>query len=162
MSQWFQLDTPDTVSPVTFPSNVRTRLIQHQNAIGWRQILRGRFAMEWQRFQNDYYMKHRRKTKFIRTGDRWQKQFIDTISWDCWFEFLWNIRNGEVHGTTAESKALAQRRELNQEVNKLFAERGFMEPQVQALLDEDPEAQMRRPQHLTKNSWLASHGGRVR
>ena len=155
MSQWFQTDTPDIVSPVPYPSDVRT-LIQQQNVIGWRQILRGRFAREWQRIQNAYYMKHRRKTKFKRTGERWQKQFIVTI-WECWFE-LWKIRNGEVHGTTTESRSLAQRRELNREVNELFAERGFMDPQeVQVLLGDDPDAQMRRPQRLTKK--LVGYGG---
>ena len=158
MSQWFQMELPDIVSPVTFPADVRS-LIQHQNAIGWRQILRGRFAADWQQIQNAYYMKHRRKTKFKRTGERWQKQFIATI-WESWFE-LWSIRNGEVHGTTAESRARAQRREINREVNELFAERAFMEPQVQALLDTDPESQMRRPQRLTKN-WLAMAGPVIR
>ena len=45
MSQWLQPDTPDTVSPIIFPQDVR-RLIQSQNAIGWHQILRGRFSHE--------------------------------------------------------------------------------------------------------------------
>ena len=56
--QWFQLDTPDIVSPVTFPHQEVRVLIQRQNAIGWRQILRGRFSPEWQRIQNEDYMKH--------------------------------------------------------------------------------------------------------
>jgi hypothetical protein len=99
-------------------------------------------------------MKHRRKVKFKRTGERRQKQFIVTI-WECWFE-LWNIRNG-VNGTTAVSRARAQRREVNRDVNELFAEQGFMEPQVQVLLDGDSETQMRRLLRMTKN-WLAMAG----
>ena len=77
MSQWFQTDS-DSVSPVLFPSDLRN-LIQRQNAIGWRNILRGRFSHEWQRLQNDYDMKHHRKTRYKRTGARWQQKFITVI-----------------------------------------------------------------------------------
>ena len=92
MRQWFAADASDTVSPVLFPTEVR-QLIQSQNAIGWRQILRGRFSLEWQRIQNVYYMQHRKKISFKRTGDRWQKQLIIVI-WEAWFR-LWTLRNGE-------------------------------------------------------------------
>lgn len=40
-------------SPVTFPQEVRI-LIQRQNAIGWRHVLRGRFSHEWESIQNAY------------------------------------------------------------------------------------------------------------
>ena len=109
MRQWFDKDAPDNVSPVLFPPYVR-QLIQRQNAIGWRQILRGRFASDWQRIQYEYYMQHRRKTSFKRTGERWQQQFILVI-WGAWFR-LWTIRNGELHGTTSATRAQAQRREV--------------------------------------------------
>ena len=42
IGQWLDEDTPDIVSPVLFPPDVR-QLILSQNAIGWRQIMRGRF-----------------------------------------------------------------------------------------------------------------------
>jgi hypothetical protein len=92
MSQWFEADAPDIVSPFLFPPEVR-QLILSQNAIGWRQILRGRFSLEWQRIQNAYYMQHRRKLSFKRTRARWQQQLIITI-WEEWYR-LWTVRNGE-------------------------------------------------------------------
>ena len=83
MSQWLQTDS-DNVSPVLFPLDVRN-LIQRQDAIGWRNILRGRISHEWQRLQNAYHMKHRRKTTYKRTGARWQQKFITAI-WESWYE----------------------------------------------------------------------------
>jgi hypothetical protein len=56
------------------------------------------------------------------------------VIWDLWFELWAGIRNGEVHGTTTAARAQAQeRRELNRQLNEIFALRGFMEPPVQAL-----------------------------
>ena len=52
VAQWFQVDAPDEeVSPILFPQDVH-KLIQSQNAIGWRQIFRGRFSLDWQHIQN--------------------------------------------------------------------------------------------------------------
>jgi hypothetical protein len=45
VQQWLQLGSPTEVSSIMFPQEVRL-LIQQQNAIGWRQIFRGRFASE--------------------------------------------------------------------------------------------------------------------
>lgn len=128
VSQWLQPDVPATVSPIAFPQDAR-RLIQSQNAIGWRQILRGCFSHEWQNIQNNYYMKHKAKSKY--NGSQWQKQFI-TMIWEQWFQ-LWAIRNGEVHGTTTMLRAHAQRREMARQVTEIYASREFMEPEAQAL-----------------------------
>jgi hypothetical protein len=50
LGQWFNPESPEDVSTIRFPQEVRL-LIQQQNAIGWRQIFRGRFASEWQEFR---------------------------------------------------------------------------------------------------------------
>ena len=135
------------------------QLIQSQNSIGWRQILRGRFSVEWQRLQNDYYMRHRRKTGFKRTGERWQQHFIVVI-WEAWFR-LWKMRNGEVHGTISATRAQAQRREVGRQLTDIYASRTFMEPEVQQLLEVDQETHMQRPIHVTQN-WLAMAGPVIR
>ena len=116
MDQWFEPDSPDIASPVLFLADVRP-LILTQNKIGWRQILRGRFSQEWQRIQNAYYMKRRQKSAFKRTGERWQQQFISVI-WGSWFQ-LWSMRNGEVHGTNTETRALAQRKEVGRQLTEI-------------------------------------------
>ena len=148
----------DIVSPVLFPVEVRS-LILTQNKIGWRQILRGRFSQEWQRIQNAYYMTHRTKLAFKRTGKRWQQQFISVI-WSSWFQ-LWSSSIGEVHGTNAETRAVAQEREVGRQLTEIYAPRAFMEPEAEALLDSDPETHMQRPTQVTKN-WLATTGPVIR
>ena len=158
MTQWFHPDSPDTVSPILFPPDARS-LILSQNAIGWRQIFRGRFSREWQRIQNDNYMKHKHKSKYKRTGNRWQQQLITTV-WENWFE-LWAIRNGEVHGTTETSRAQAQRREVDRQLVEIYASRVFMEEETQVLLEPDQAAHAQRPTHVNKN-WLAMAGPVIR
>ena len=158
VQQWFHPEEPDIVSPILFPQDVR-RLILSQNSIGWRQILRGRFTNEWQTIQNAYYMRHKAKSKYKRTGSQWQKQFI-TVIWEQWFQ-LWGIRNGEVHGTTTASRAQAQRREVARQVTAIYSSREFMEPEVQSLLATDQETQLQQPTHTTKN-WLAMAGPVIR
>ena len=158
MSQWFNPETPDFVSPVLFPQDVRL-LIHRQNAIGWRQILRGRFSKEWERIQNAYYMRHKLKTSFKRTGARWQQQFI-TVIWDAWFN-LWSTRNGEVHGTTAATRAQAQRREVARQITEIYASRDLMEPEAAALLETNEDTHVQRPTHVTQN-WLALAGPVIR
>jgi hypothetical protein len=140
MTVWFDLAADDSISPILFPQDVRT-LIGSQKAIGWRQILRGRFSQEWQRLQNVYSLKHKRKSAYTRTGDCWQRQFIKVI-WESWYQ-LWSLRNGEVHGTTAETRVRAQRREVERQLLDIYVSRGFMEPEARVLSEADQEAQTR-------------------
>ena len=158
MSQWFDTTSTDVVSPILFPNEVRT-LILTQNAIGWRQIFRGRFSQEWQRIQNEYNMKHKRKAGFKRTGERWQQQFIKLI-WDSWSQ-LWRMRNGEVHGTSAATRAQAQMREVGRQLVEIYAAQEFMEPEVQVLLEEGQDAHATRPTNAIQN-WLSMAGPAIR
>lgn len=136
------------------PQEVRL-LIQQQNAIGWQQIFLGRFASKWQRIQSEYYVPHKRRSVFKRTGEMWQKSLILVI-WDSWFD-LWSTRNGEVHGKTRVTLAQAERREVDRQLTDIYAARQFMEPHVEALLEEDQDTQMKRTVRATKN-WLAMAG----
>ena len=69
-------------------------------------------------------------------------------------------RESEIHGTTRSTRAEAERREVVRQLTELYAERNFMEPHVQEMLDEDQEAQLQRPIGVTKN-WLACLAGPV-
>ena len=158
MTQWFNPEAPDTVSPCLFPADVR-RLIIQQNEIGWRHLLRGRFSNEWQRIQNDYYYRYRNKAKFRRTGIMWQKQLILTM-WAGWYD-VWKMRNEQVHGSTAETRAQADRRDTERQLTAIYASRNLLEPRVQELLAPDLESHLQRPANVTRN-WLAMTGPVVR
>ena len=158
MDQWFNPASPDIVSPVLFPVEVRS-LILTQNKIGWRQVLRGRFSQEWYRIQNACYMKHRQKSAFKRTGERWQQLIM--VIWSSWFQLWTSTRNGEVHRTTTETRAMAQRKEVCRQLTEIYASRAFMEPKAEELLESDPETHMQRPTHVNKN-WMAMAGPAIR
>ena len=80
------------------------RLINQQNAIGWRQIFHGRFSNEWARLQDDYRFINLQRQEHSashhgtikRTGDQWC-QDITTVLWTQW-QALWQLRNEVVHG----------------------------------------------------------------
>jgi hypothetical protein len=48
------------LNPSTYHADVRPAITQ-QNAIGWRQLISGRFGHEWSRIQDDYYARDRRQ-----------------------------------------------------------------------------------------------------
>jgi hypothetical protein len=84
-------------SPFLFHNDVRA-VIVHQNSIGWRQLINGRFSIEWSRLQDDHYARRRSQKgkNDRRSGHRWQIKLIRLI-WMEWMK-LWKLRNDELHG----------------------------------------------------------------
>jgi hypothetical protein len=151
LQQWFHLDSPDVISPILFPQDVR-RLIHQQNEIGWRQLFNGRFSGEWVRLQDDYYYNHRRHTKYRRTGAQWQQRLI-TLIWSQWRQ-LWSLRNNDVHGNTAREKTAAEHTTMARQLSAIYDRRQHLEGPVQRLLHEDINIHLQRPLRVTQN-WLA-------
>jgi hypothetical protein len=71
--------------------------VQHianaQDAIGWRQLLKGRFSKSWAAFQTAY-MGTRATAK--DNGSSWITAIIDTLFKEWWL--LWEMRNQDRHG----------------------------------------------------------------
>jgi hypothetical protein len=96
MELWFaEKERNIHLSPVLFPRAVQ-QVIINQNAIGWRQIFYGRFALEWARVQDKYVAAQSSsgnyKCRRRRGGILWQQRFIFEI-WKQW-QLLWKSRNG--------------------------------------------------------------------
>ena len=86
----------------------------------------------------------------------WQKQLILTI-WDLCNE-VWGMRNVQVHGDTAATRAQAVRRDsMERQITAIYASRNLPEPRVQGLLAPDLEYHLQRPANVTRN-WLAITG----
>ena len=154
--QWFTTDDAEDieVSPIFYPAEVR-RVIIHQNTIGWRQVFNGRFALEWELVQDDYYSRttstETETSRKRRTGLRWQQRFILEI-WKSWRK-LWKMRNEMVHGKDKIAQFAENDRRTREELNTIYDQRERVEPAFQQLLFQDVQDHMQRPLGTTRN-WL--------
>lgn len=143
-------------SPILFHNDVRA-VIFHQNTIGWRQIINGRFSVEWSRIQDDYYARKRYQSgkNDRRRGQQWQIKLIRLI-WKEWMN-LWKMRNEDLHGRDTETRAITERREVEQALREVYERRNHFEPRVQELLLREEHEHMQRPIWVTRN-WLTVNG----
>jgi hypothetical protein len=153
MDEWLQSDIDIEVSPILYPADVRTLLIE-QNAIGWRQLFSGRFSIEWSRVQQAYYSKHRNKPGNARSrdGSQWQSKLIG-LMWDQW-RLVWKLRNSEVHGSDSGTRASAARMAMDRELREVYDQRQHLEPEVASLLHQN-EHEHRSRTLSTNRNWLA-------
>ena len=146
------------VSPLLFHKDVRV-VIGQQNSIGWRQIINGRFTVEWSRLQDDHYarMRFQQGTDDRRSGHRWQIKLI-RMMWKEWMK-LWNkLRNEELNGRDAANRKISERREIESELHEVqHARQNHLEPRVQELLLQEEHGHTRRPLWVTRN-WLTVNG----
>lgn len=109
MSDWMITSEENVfrVSPILFPNDVRAVICQ-QNSIGRRQLINGRFSVEWSRLEDDRYARLRvqRGIDDRRSGHRWQIQLISKE----WMK-LWKLRNEELQGRDATTRTRSERRE---------------------------------------------------
>ena len=54
---------------------------------------------------------------------------IVLLVWDLWHD-VWKLRNDQVHGTTAETRAQATRRDVERQLTAIYASMNLLEPRV--------------------------------
>ena len=87
-----------------------------QAAIGWNQILKGRFSKMWARTQD----RHLGSKATTRTnGKLWTIQVIETVLLE-WLK-LWKIWNEDRHGRDLESRRQAETRQTIRELEQFYA-----------------------------------------
>ena len=132
--KWFIADDELILDPLAYQTQVH-KLIEEQNAIGWRQLFSGRFSCEWSTIQNASYSRVPPSDgQQKRTGLRWQTKFILKF-WEEWDE-RWSDRNKAPHGHDAAIRFQAMRRETRQHLDNIYRDREFMQPHVQAFLQD--------------------------
>jgi hypothetical protein len=116
----------------------------------------GRFVREWQQVQGQYMDRNKNQRPDtsptqIRPSEQWLGGLITTL-WEQWFT-LWEHRNLELHGWDAKTKRSHLPREVNCQLNEIYAQKPFMDPRVQSLLLEEPKAHATQTLQVTQN-WL--------
>jgi hypothetical protein len=116
-------------------------------------MFNGRFSSSWGDIQDTYYF-HQRDTLPVKkkTGTKWQTALIHEM-WENWYE-LWKLRNSDVHGRDAATKAAAERREVSRQLVEIYDMRNHMEPSAQALLCTSIREHLEQPPSVIEN-WIS-------
>jgi hypothetical protein len=159
MTLWLTAETPDIQLPINLFSVEVAHVITQQNAIGWRQVFNGRFAITWSSVQEDYLgtratnvgtSKHRKQT-----GQQWQHRLILEI-WKQWIE-LWKLRNARLHGNNLMTQRAAIRCSADNELVALYDVSEQMEPKIaRALMFNDAQDHLQQ-QHRNTRNWLQTN-----
>ena len=111
--------------------------LRAQECIGWRCMLQGYWAREWQIAFRRTYPKPSDETdddkiQRFATMDRWQARLIRVI-WTGLIR-LWTIRNDDRHGRGKETREQARHTVLTNELKRLYDHPHDYPPSVRHLL----------------------------
>lgn len=114
LRQWFLTRTVDHPSH----SRTYTLLLADQSAIGWDQLLFGRFSSEWAMLQDDYIQHYQITNKLARNGSQWVVKVIDFL-WKYIYS-AWQTRNNARHGADSTTQETAKYEQARRETELLY------------------------------------------
>ena len=113
----------DPIQSSDYPARY-TPLIIHQNSIGWDQVYRGRWAIDWSQMQDQYSSK---STQPLVNGATWLLG-LGRLLLDQWFK-VWKQRNEDRHHRDNIQLQESRRDLIHQEMRALYACRMQVCPQ---------------------------------
>ena len=129
--------------------------VQHvakaQEEIGWEQILKGRFAMEWRQHQRQHKGPEVEGKK--DSVQSWMTSIINTIFEQFWE--VWTLRNGDKHGTDAASRAQVEKAQAIREL-EIFYDKQELAPNRYQWLFVQPIAERMTWNTAQLRQWLNS------
>jgi len=137
---------------ILIPTEVR-EVAKAQNAIGWPQMLKGRFSNKWKEVQDA----HLGPAATPRAnGQTWMTSVVDFIFAEFWK--LWTLRNGDRHGRDAKTKAQLEQAQALRELKQFYdAHSDTDDPRLKWLFDVpyDIRAQTWRTSNIRQwlNQW---------
>jgi hypothetical protein len=112
------LTDSDYVMPTEDKEACFARLVDSQNAIGWMQLLRGRFSLHWIQLQQAHIDQEEEISSKKFTGARWLKKVINLI-WNHLYR-AWKLRNADLHGVDSADKELKATAKLRPAIVALY------------------------------------------
>jgi hypothetical protein len=122
-----------------------TTIATAQAVIGWGQMMKGRFALEWQTAQHDAM--NNKSTKH-KNAQRWSTQIIQTI-FEKWLE-LWRLRNEDSHRRDWHAQRIATKEQAIQEVEVLYEYKGRIMPTQEWIFNTTVEEQKLKTAHVLR------------
>jgi hypothetical protein len=141
---------PEPPAPFPFEDFGLPEVYAAQRDIGWEQLLLGRFSKAWATIQDDHLGPRATKTK---NGQAWVTTVIDLIFKE-WFQ-LWETRNQERHGKDKTAKAVAEKAQVQREVQQLFERKHYVPSHLHYIFRK-PLAQMLQQATYVLRAWVNS------
>ena len=123
--------------------------VQHvadaQTAIGWKQLLKGRLATQWQVKQQEY-LGARSDEK--NNGQTWATKVVAKLL-EQWLD-LWNLRNSDRHGRDTKSKEDAAKRQSIRELCQLYEQKDNIPANYQWIFARPLETCLQWPAYMIR------------
>lgn len=144
----------EPISPETYPARY-TQLIRTQTEIGWDQLYKGRWSIEWRKCQ-DKYITQVTTTVSSTTGHMWVIS-IGRLIFDQWI-VLWKIRNEERHGKDEQLRRQARLKILTSELQELYTYKNRVCPHDRQIFHSSVEEHLRIHASLDHlEDWIEMH-----
>ena len=108
-----------TVNPIRYPRRYH-KLIQHQNKIGWNQVLCGRVTKTFVQHHDHFSTLN----KTTCNGEQWMTKVIANI-WG-YVRSVWQHRNNVFHDETQKSEEY--RKHIQDQVRSLYENEKYIDP----------------------------------
>jgi hypothetical protein len=148
VAEWIETETVDINK---YPEKYH-KAIKSQHHIGWRHMFSGKISQEWLRLQEQ-------STK-VTTGHKrlsyvWGASIVEVLLKQ--FVLLWELRNEEVHGKTAEKQEQIRKTKLSETVRKLNDQREQARPSDMCLFHPDIDEYIEQSNSQAIASYISSH-----
>jgi len=148
VEEWLETES---VNISKYPTRFH-QAIQSQSLIGWRHLLSGKISQEWLKLQetSTKVTIGRKRLSYVwgaSLAEVLLKQFIK----------LWELRNEEVHGKTAELQEQIRKDKLGKVVRQLNELRDQARPSDMCLFHSDMKAYIEKSNAQSIASYISSH-----
>lgn len=137
--------SPTTAPPYTPPPHL-IPLLNSQSRIGWQEMFRGYFAVQWNDHQDD-------------TTGNWSGLVIVNI-WSSVLE-LWELRNNARHSLLVHHQQSTLRRRTEMEIQQLYDKESLILGKDRFIFNTPLREQLERPTHSLRR-WIATFGPAIR
>ena len=144
----------ELIDPSQYPDRYH-RLIQTQNIIGWDQLYRGRWSLEWRKMHNEY-AQSLGPDRQTAQGQSWLLS-MGRLLIDQWLA-LWKLRNTERHGKDEQQQHEVRLRTLKSELHELYQYRNQVCPADRYIFYQNVETHLEHHSSLNHlEDWITIH-----
>jgi hypothetical protein len=145
----------EPMDPTPYPPRYQT-LLKQQDSIGWSNLLRGKFSVDWRHLQLQYCSRHH------RTMTNHQRQWLTTLLRTMWIRIhdLWLSRNADRHGRTSKTKAQASQYQAQRTIRALYHLKDLVLREDQDIFYDDLDAHLQQPLREL-NAWISTYQGLI-
>jgi hypothetical protein len=143
------------LDPTDYPHRYQ-RLLKQQQAIGWNNLLRGKFSEDWRYLQDQYCHSHH-----IQMTHK-QRQWLTKLLRTMWIRIhdLWTNRNEDRHGRNSKAQFQASHHQAQRTIRALYLLREKVLSEDRDIFYSDLENHLQQPLREL-SAWITAHQGLI-